>query len=102
MIESGAGAIVVVDPDNKPVGLAEEAAVAAVPEARRPWVAVSNVSRALDPRAVLPVTLTGEPLLQALDAYVAREYLVVDESGLVYGVLTRTDVERALGLPASN
>ena len=102
MVESGAGAIVVVDPDNKPVGLAEEAAVAAVPEARRPWVAVSNVSRALDPRAVLSVTLTGEPLLQALDAHVAREYLVLDESGLVYGVLTRTDVERALGMPASN
>ena len=101
MVDAGAGALVVVDHENKPVALAEEAAVAAVPEARRPWVEVSNVSRALDPRAVLPVTLIGEPLLQALDAYVSREYLVTDEQGLVYGVLARVDVERALGLSTS-
>lgn len=101
MEAAGAGSVVVVDQAYAPVAIAEEAAVSAVPEARRPWVAVSNVSRALDPRAVLSVTLEGEALLEALDAYVAREYLVVDENGLVYGVLARGDVERALGLPAS-
>ncbi|CAM5723468.1 hypothetical protein SANTM175S_08259 [Streptomyces antimycoticus] len=38
---------------------------------------------------------TGEELLDTLRATPATEYLVVEESGEIYGVLSTADVERA-------
>ena len=93
---AGAGGLVVVDHDGRPAGLTHEAAVSAVPEQRRPWVPVSSVSRSLDPKAVVARSLAGEELLQALQDHPAPEYLVVDDSGRVYGVLALVDVEKAL------
>lgn len=93
-IESRAAAMVVVDGEGRPVGLVNEAAVVAVPEHRRPWVDVASVSRRLDPQLVLRADLAGEDLVRALTARPAPEYLVVDEQGLVYGVLATADVER--------
>lgn len=94
-IEAGAAAMVVIDGDDRPVGLVNEAAVVAVPESRRPWVDVSTVSRRLDPGFVLSYGLAGEDLVRTLVAHPAPEYLVVDEHGLVFGVLVAADVERA-------
>ncbi|CAM5692820.1 hypothetical protein SALBM217S_08996 [Streptomyces griseoloalbus] len=39
--------------------------------------------------------LAGEELLDALRATPATEYLVVEETGEIYGVLSAADVERA-------
>jgi hypothetical protein len=39
--------------------------------------------------------LAGEDLLDALRAAPATEYLVVEDSGEIYGVLSAADVEKA-------
>ncbi len=94
--EAGAGALVVVDGDGRATGIVSEAAVSATPVERRPWVVVGEVSRALVPGMVLAADLTGPRLIDALRAQPATEYLVVDRSGGVSGVLATADVERVL------
>lgn len=94
--EAGARALVVVDHEGQPRGLVSEAAVAALPEQRRPWVTVASVARQVDSDATLPVDLSGTALLQRLADTSISEYLVVDSRGAVFGVLSRADVERAL------
>jgi Zn-dependent protease len=94
--EAQAGALVAVDADGRPIRVVSEAAVAALPEQRRPWVTVAQVSRTLLPGRSVPVDLAGEPLLAWLDAHPAAEYLVVEPDGSVYGVLARDDVQRAV------
>jgi CBS-domain-containing membrane protein len=99
MAAEGAGGLVVVDGDGRPVAIGNEAAIAAVPEQRRPWVTVGSVSRSLEPGATVSVGLAGEDLLIALSEHPAPEYLVVDDSGAIFGVLTAGDVNHALGRP---
>jgi Zn-dependent protease/CBS domain-containing protein len=96
---AGVRSLVVVDSANRPTGLVSEAAVQATPEERRPWVPVGQLSRSVRDGLVLPISLTGEGLLAALQATPASEYLVVDEEGAVYGVLAAADVEAALSVP---
>ncbi|MDX6327427.1 MAG: hypothetical protein QOK15_3781 [Nocardioidaceae bacterium] len=90
-----AGSIVTLDRDGAPVGVVNEAAVNATPEDRRPWVAVGSVSRRLDVGLRLPVALEGEPLIRAMQTNPATEYLLLDDDGSVYGVLSTKDVDAA-------
>ncbi|WP_217254769.1 site-2 protease family protein [Streptomyces sp. AC602_WCS936] len=92
---SGARALVVVDADGAPVSLVREAAIVGVPEHRRPWVAVSTLAQDLTDGMRVSAELSGEELLDALRANPATEYLVVEETGEIYGVLSAADVERA-------
>lgn len=92
---AGARALVVVDPDGVPVSLVREAAIVGVPEHRRPWVAVSGLAQDLTDGMRVSAELAGEDLLDALRATPATEYLVVEETGEIYGVLSAADVERA-------
>jgi len=92
----GAGGLVVVDGAGSPVGLVSERAVREVPVERRPWVSVGDLSRRLDSDLTLQADLTGEELIEAITARPATEYLVVEASGEVYGMLATADVERAL------
>ncbi|MET9155439.1 site-2 protease family protein [Streptomyces griseoflavus] len=92
---AGARALVVVDPDGVPVSLVREAAIVGVPEHRRPWVAVSGLAQDLTDGMRVSAELAGEDLLDALRAAPATEYLVVEETGEIYGVLSAADVERA-------
>lgn len=94
--EAHAGAIVVVDGRGEPTALVKESAVSAIPEHRRPWVAVGAVSRDLEPGLTVPVDLAGEAVLDTLRRTPATEYLVVRADGTVYGVLSLTDLERRL------
>lgn len=94
--EAGAGSIVTVTSDGRPVGVVNEAAVRATPADRQPWVAVSAVARTLDPGLRLPVSITGAELVDAIRATPASEYLLLDESGGVFGVLATADVEKAV------
>ncbi|TPQ20462.1 site-2 protease family protein [Streptomyces sporangiiformans] len=91
----GARALVVVDADGEPVSLVREAAIVGVPEHRRPWVAVSGLAQELTDGMRVSAELAGEALLDVLRATPATEYLVVEESGEIYGVLSAADVERA-------
>ncbi|MEU0587753.1 site-2 protease family protein [Streptomyces sp. NPDC006132] len=92
---AGARALVVVDADGKPLSLVREAAIVGVPEHRRPWVAVSGLAQELTDGMRVSAELSGEELLDALRATPATEYLVVEETGEIYGVLSAADVERA-------
>ncbi|MBD0419604.1 site-2 protease family protein [Streptomyces sp. TRM S81-3] len=92
---SGARALVVVDHEGTPVSLVREAAIVGVPEHRRPWVPVSGLAQDLTDGMRVSAELSGEELLDALRATPATEYLVVEETGEIYGVLSAADVERA-------
>jgi Zn-dependent protease/CBS domain-containing protein len=93
--EQGARGVVVTDRAGTPIGLVRERAVAGLPEQRRPWTAVSAVTRDLDPSLRIRAELRGEDLLDRLRATTATEYLVVEDTGEIYGVLSTSDVERA-------
>ncbi|MFF3111632.1 site-2 protease family protein [Kitasatospora sp. NPDC057904] len=94
--EAQAGAVVVVDGRGEPIAIVRESAVRAVPEHRRPWVAVGPLARDLEPGLRLSADLTGEDLLHAVRATPAGEYLVVESDGRVYGVVALTDIEQRL------
>ncbi|MGR8011500.1 site-2 protease family protein [Streptomyces hypolithicus] len=92
---AGARALVVVDSQGEPTGVVREAAIVGVPEHRRPWVAVSGLAQDLTDDMKVPAELAGEALLERLRAAPATEYLVMEETGQIYGVLSTADVERA-------
>ncbi|MEU6889795.1 site-2 protease family protein [Streptomyces viridosporus] len=92
---AGARALVVVDADGVPLSLVREAAIVGVPEHRRPWVPVGGLAQDLTDGMRVSAELAGEALLDALRATPATEYLVVEETGEIYGVLSAADVERA-------
>jgi Zn-dependent protease/CBS domain-containing protein len=95
--EAGAGGIVTVDADGRPSGLVSEAAVAATPEQRRPWVSVGSLARRVEAQLVLDAELRGQAVLDAIASAPASEYLVLDSaSGSVWGVLATADVARAV------
>ena len=91
-----AGGLVTTDRFERPVGIVNEEAVRALPVERRPWVPVSSVSRSLAEAARVPVDAVGEDLVGLLQSFPAPEYLVVTPDGSIYGVLTYSDVERAV------
>ncbi|SCF57421.1 Zn-dependent protease (includes SpoIVFB) [Streptomyces sp. DconLS] len=92
---AGARALVVVDADGHPLSLVRESAIVGVPEHRRPWVPVSGLAQDLTDDMRVSAELSGEELLDALRAAPATEYLVVETTGEIYGVLSAADVERA-------
>ncbi len=93
---AGVGEVVVLDPDGRPSGLVDAAAVAAVPPERAGSVRVGAVARALPPGASLAVELSGEDLLAALQSVPHPEYVVVAGGARVVGVLRWGDVQARL------
>ncbi|MEU6015830.1 site-2 protease family protein [Streptomyces sp. NPDC047515] len=93
--EAGARALVVVDGHGEPKGVVRETAIVSIPEHRRPWVAVSGLAQDLTEGMKVSAELVGEALLDRLKASPATEYLVLEETGEIYGVLSTADVERA-------
>jgi Zn-dependent protease/CBS domain-containing protein len=92
--EAGARAIVVVDHDNAPLGIVNEAAVTATPPQRRPWVDTGSMARTIEPNMVLSADLQGMALLDAIRRAPATEYLLVEPSGQVVGVLAARDLDQ--------
>ncbi|MFE2510368.1 site-2 protease family protein [Streptomyces naganishii] len=93
--EAGARALVVVDAQGEPLSLVRESAIVGVPEHRRPWVQASELAQELTDGMRVSAELSGEDLLDVLRATPATEYLVVEDTGEIYGVLSAADVERA-------
>ncbi|MBO0774668.1 MAG: site-2 protease family protein [Actinobacteria bacterium] len=93
--EAQARALVVVDHEDRPIAIVNEGAVMATPPNRRPWIDAGSLARSLDPGLVLPVDLSGMALLEAVRRSPATEYLVVEPSGQVYGVLAAADLNHA-------
>ena len=92
-----ARALVVVDHDAKPIAIVNEGAVIATPEQRRPWVDAGSLARTLDDSLILSADLSGMDLIEAVSKAPASEYLLVEPSGQVYGVLARSDLDLAFG-----
>jgi len=90
-----ARALVVVDHDAKPIAIVNETAVIATPEQRRPWIDAGSLARNLDPDMILSADLSGMDLIEAVRRAPASEYLLVEPSGQVYGVLATTDLDHA-------
>ena len=93
--ENQARAVVVVDHDDKPIAILNETAVMATPPQRRPWIDAGSLARTIEPSLVLPADLSGMALLDAIRRAPATEYLLVEPSGQVYGVLAARDVDLA-------
>ena len=93
--EAGARALVIVDHENTPNALVSEAAVLATPEERRPWIEVGSLARTLSPEMVLSASLSGMDLLKAVQQAPASEYLLIESSGQVFGVLAAADLDLA-------
>jgi Zn-dependent protease/CBS domain-containing protein len=91
--ESRARAVVVVDHDSKPIAIVNEAAVMATPPQRRPWVDAGSMARSIEPDLILPADISGMALLEAIKRAPASEYLLVEPSGEVYGVLAARDLD---------
>ena len=94
--ETGAESVVVVDSGGTPMSVVHPAAAEAIAGARRAWVPVSDVARALTAYSRVSVELEGEELLTELTRYSLPEYLVVEEDGGVFGVLRAIDVNAAI------
>jgi Zn-dependent protease/CBS domain-containing protein len=95
--QDGSGALVIVDYEGRPTGLVSERAVLATPPGRRPWVEVGELSRSLERDLTLSADLAGEDLVTAVQRAPAGEYLLIEPTGQVYGVLAADDVNRAFG-----
>ena len=90
-----ARALVVVDHEDRPIAIVSEAAVMATPVQRRPWVDAGSLARTLDPSLVLSADLSGMALVEAVRRAPASEYLLVEPSGQVFGVLASADLDHA-------
>ncbi|HYK28250.1 MAG TPA: site-2 protease family protein [Streptosporangiaceae bacterium] len=90
-----ARALVVVDHEDKPIAIVNEGAVIATPEQRRPWIDAGTLARTLDPDMILSADLSGMDLIEAVRRAPASEYLLVEPSGQVYGVLATADLDHA-------
>lgn len=75
--------------------LVDPVAAERVPVDRRPWVAVDSVSRSRDAVPALPIELTGEQVVRAVQAQPAAQYVITEGEDVV-GVLRVGDVAAVL------
>jgi Zn-dependent protease len=90
-----ARALVVVDHEDRPIAIVNETAVMATPPQRRPWIEAGSLARTIDPGLVLPADLSGMALIEAVRRAPASEYLLVEQTGQVFGVLATADLDHA-------
>lgn len=87
--------LAVADSGGTLTALVDPVAAERVPVDRRPWVSVESVSRSRDVLTSLPVSLTGEQVVRALQAHPGAQYLVTAGEDVV-GVLRVADVAAVL------
>jgi len=90
-----ARALVVVDHEDRPIAIVNETAVMATPPQRRPWIEAGSLARTIDPGLVLSADLSGMALIEAVRRTPASEYLLVEQTGQVFGVLATADLDHA-------
>jgi Zn-dependent protease len=91
----GEDVMAVVDSAGRLLAVVNTEAAEAVPEERRPWVAVDTVARNLDPSLVLPADLSGMDVIRAVQANPASEYVVTVGEDVI-GVLRVADLMNVL------
>jgi Zn-dependent protease len=94
---SGGGntVLAVADSAGRIVALVDDAAVAGVKPEQRPWVAVDTVARNVTKLPALPVELTGEQVVDRVQAHPGAQYLVTAGEDVV-GVLHVADLAALL------
>jgi hypothetical protein len=65
-----------------------------VPPQRRPWIDTGSLARTVEPNLILSADLSGMALLDALRRAPSSEYLLVEPSGEVVGVLAARDLDQ--------
>jgi Zn-dependent protease len=88
-------ALGVADASGRLVALVDRTAADAVPPERRPWISVDAVSRTLDGLPCIPLGLTGEQVVRAVQANPGAQYLVTAGEDVV-GVLHVADLAQLL------
>lgn len=99
---AGVTAIIVADSSGRPWAVMNGAAVDAVPEDRRPWTTINQVSRPIEDGMKIPADLSGQELMQRLSQVPASEYVVYGPDGQPTGVLVMVDVVARLDPAAAN
>ncbi|MEV6346356.1 M50 family metallopeptidase [Actinoplanes sp. NPDC051851] len=87
--------LAVTDSAGTLTALVDPVAAERVPVDRRPWVSVESVSWSRDVLTSLPVGLTGEQVVRALQAHPGAQYLVTAGEDVI-GVLRVADVAAVL------
>jgi Zn-dependent protease len=87
--------LAVADAGGRLVALVDAAGAAAVPAERRPWVTVDTVARDLGRVPALPLGLTGEQVVRAVQAHPGAQYVVTSGEDVV-GVLHVADLAELL------
>ncbi|WP_433533542.1 site-2 protease family protein [Micromonospora sp. CA-263727] len=88
-------ALLVTDSAGRPMAVVDPAAAAAVPPARRPWLAVDAVARSLADLPTLPVATDGERVLEIVQAHPGAQYVVTAGEDVV-GILHIADLAQLL------
>ncbi|BCJ62891.1 site-2 protease family protein [Micromonospora endophytica] len=88
-------ALLVTDSAGRPVAVVDPAAAAAVPPARRPWLAVDAVARSVADLPTMPVATQGERVLETVQAHPGAQYLVTAGEDVV-GILHIADLAQLL------
>jgi len=88
--------LVIVDSQDRPAAIVTESQIGEVPLDRRDWTPLTSVARSLEPGLVLPVSLAGEDLIDAIRTTPASEYLVVHADGSPAGILALADLATTL------
>lgn len=94
--EADAPGLVTTDARGRLLGVVSDSALADVADDRRPWVATSEVTRPVAEEHRLPVDISGDELLSAINRSPVAEYVLVDPAGLLVGVLSLRDLDRAV------
>ncbi|WP_423184872.1 site-2 protease family protein [Arthrobacter sp. NyZ413] len=92
----GFPAVVICAPDGRPQGVVDPAAIAAVPPSEIYGTFVTAVSTPLADGAYVPWTSSGQELIQYLAQLNGGEYAVVDDAGVVTGLLRQQTVVTAI------
>ena len=94
--EADAAGLVTTDAGGHVLGVVSDTALAGIPDERRPWVPISDVTRPVAPDHRLPADISGDELLSAIKRAPVAEYLLVDGAGLLVGVLSLNDLDQAV------
>jgi Zn-dependent protease len=92
----GRPAVVVQDADGRPRAWVVPSSALAVPAEQRPATPVTAVAAALAPGAYVPWNAGGQELIQYLARLDGGEYAVVDDAGVVTGLLRQQAVVSAI------
>lgn len=88
--------IVLVDSDDQPTAIVDEARITTTPADQRAWQPVSSVARPIEKGLMLPRGLDAQTLLARMRAFPASEYLVIAGDGTPAGIIATRDFAHRL------